>query len=62
MFTEFGCSITSVLFVLVVYIAVVSEPNTVSDCVKAFLDDPQWSKHIKDPQLKQIKRQTSMNI
>ena len=35
---------------------VILEPNTVSDCIKAFLDDPLWPKHIKDPQLKQIKR------
>ena len=41
---------------------VVSQPNIVSDRVKAFLDDLQWPEHIKDPQLKQIKRQTSLNI
>ena len=29
---------------------VVSEPNTMSDCIKAFLEDPQWPQHIKDPQ------------
>jgi hypothetical protein len=51
-----------VLFVLVVYVEVVSEPNFVSDHIKAFLDDPQWLKHIKDPQLKQIKRPTSSSI
>jgi hypothetical protein len=39
---------------------VVPEPNTMSDCIKAFLDNPQWPGHIKDPQLKQIKRQTSL--
>ena len=33
------------------------EPNTVSDHTHAFLDDPRWPKHIKDPRLKQIKRQ-----
>jgi hypothetical protein len=40
---------------------VVPELNTMSDCIKAFLNDPQWPEHIKDPQLKQIKRQTSSN-
>ena len=30
---------------------VVPEPNIVSDGIKAFLDDLQWPKHIKDPQL-----------
>ena len=35
---------------------VVLEPNTLNDCIKAFLDDPRWPEHIKDPQLKQIKR------
>ena len=49
MFTELCCSVTSVLFVLMVYMEVVLEPNTVSD-------------RIKDPQLKQIKRCTSSNI
>jgi hypothetical protein len=29
-----------VLFVLVVYMEVFPEPNTVSDCIKVFLDDP----------------------
>jgi hypothetical protein len=48
MFTEFCCSVTSVLFVLV-YIEVVPESNIVSDCIEAFLDDPQWPEHIKDP-------------
>ena len=43
------------LFVLV-YMEVVPESSTVSDCMKAFLGDPQRPKHIKDPQLKQIKR------
>ena len=37
------------------YMEVVPEPNTVNDGTKAFLDDPQWPEHIKDPQLKQIK-------
>ena len=27
---------------------VVLEPNTVSDCIKAFLVDPQWPEYIKD--------------
>ena len=49
------------LFVLV-YMEVVPEPNTMSDHIKAFLDDPQWPEHIQDPQLKQIKRQTSSNM
>ena len=35
-----------------------SEPNIVSDRIKAFLDDPQWPELIKNPPLKQIKRQT----
>ena len=34
------CSVTSVLFVLAVYMEIVPEPNTVSDGIKAFLDDP----------------------
>ena len=29
----------------------VPEPNIVSNCKKTFLDDPQWPKHIEDPQL-----------
>ena len=29
---------------------IVMEPNTTSDHIKKYLDDPQWSKHIKDPQ------------
>ena len=33
-----------------------------TDCMKAFLDDPQWPEHMKDPQLKQIERRTSSNI
>jgi hypothetical protein len=40
---------------------VVPEPNTMSDCKKAFLDDCQWPKHIKDPQRKQIKRRFLKN-
>ena len=40
---------------------VVMEPNIVSDYMKAFLDDPQWSEHTEDPELKQIKRRTSPN-
>ena len=47
---------------LVVYMEVVPEPNSVSGSIKAFLDDPQWPEHIKDPQLRQIKRQFSLNI
>ena len=47
---------------LVVYMEFVPEPNTVSDHIKAFLDNPEWPKHVKDPQLKQIKRQTFSNI
>ena len=41
---------------------VILEPNIVSDHIKAFLDDPHWPKNIINPQLKQIKRQTSSNI
>ena len=37
------------------------KPNIVSDRIEAFLDDPQWPEHIKDPPLKQIKRRTSSN-
>ena len=40
---------------------VVPEPNIVSDHIKAFLDDPQWSEHIRDLPLKQINRQHSSN-
>ena len=29
---------------------VIMEPNTMGDCIKAHLDDPQWPEHIKDPQ------------
>ena len=29
---------------------VVTKPNNVSDIIKAYLDDPQWHEHIKDPQ------------
>ena len=43
------CSVTNVLFMLVVYMEVIPKPNIVSDHIKAFLDDPQWPKHIKDP-------------
>ena len=52
------CSVLCVL----VYMEVILEPNIVSDFTKAFLDDPQWHEHIKDPQLEQIKSQTSSNI
>ena len=41
MFMEFCCSVTSVLFVLVVYMEVVLELNIASDRIKTFLDDPQ---------------------
>jgi hypothetical protein len=41
---------------------VIPEPTIVSDHIKAYLDDPQSPEHIKDPHLKQIKRQTSSNI
>ena len=41
MFTELCCSVTSVLFVLVVYMQDVLEPSIVSDHIKAFLNDPQ---------------------
>ena len=44
------CIVTSVLFVLVVYVEVVTEPNNVSDRIKVCLDDPQWPEHIEDPQ------------
>ena len=40
----------------------VVEPDTVSDHLRVFLDDPQWPNYIQDPNLKQIKRQTSLNI
>ena len=46
---ELCCSVTSVLFVLVVYMEVILEPNNVSDHIKTFLDDLQWPEHIKDP-------------
>jgi helix-turn-helix protein len=39
---------------------VVVEPDTVSDHIRVFLDDPQWPNYIQDPHLKQIKRQTSL--
>ena len=35
---------------------VVPEPNIMSDRIKAFVDDPQWPEHFKDPPLKQIRR------
>ena len=38
------------LFVLVVDMEVIHEPNTVSDYIKTFLDDPKWPEHVKDPQ------------
>jgi hypothetical protein len=36
-------------------VEVVPKPTTMRDRMKAFLDDPSWPEHIKDPQLKQIK-------
>ena len=41
---------------------IVSEPNTMNDCIKVFLDDPHWPEHIKGPQYKQVKRRSSSNI
>ena len=41
---------------------VVPKPNIVSDHIVTFLDDSHRSEHVKDPQLKQIKRQTSSTI
>ena len=41
---------------------VVPKPNTVSDRIKASLDDPQWPDYIRNPQVKKIKRRTSSNI
>ena len=32
------------------------KPNTLNGRIKTFLDDPWWPEHIKDPQLKQLKR------
>ena len=29
---------------------VVMEPNTMSDHIMVYLEDPQWPEHIKDPQ------------
>ena len=29
------------------------EPNTMSDRIKTYLDDPQWSEHIKDPSIQE---------
>jgi hypothetical protein len=48
-----------VLFVLVVYMKVVPEPNIVRDHIKEFLDGPQCSEDVKEPPLKQIKKRTS---
>ena len=50
------------LFAFVMYTKVVPEPNTGSDRMNAFLDDPKWPEHIIDPQLKQIKKKTSSDI
>ena len=52
-------SVTSVLFVLVVYMEGDPEPNTMSDHTKAFLDVFQWPEHIKNLPQKQIKREKS---
>ena len=41
---------------------VVPKPNTMSDDIKVFLDDLQWPKLIKHPQLKQIKHNIVMNL
>ena len=41
---------------------VVPKPNTMSDRIKAFLDDPHSPEHIKNPPLKQINKRTSSNI
>jgi hypothetical protein len=41
---------------------VVLEHNAMTNRIKAFLDDPQWPEHIKEPSLKQTKRQTSSSI
>ena len=35
---------------------VVTEPNNVRNHIKAYVDNPQWPEHIKDPQEKKIKR------
>jgi hypothetical protein len=59
LFMTLCCSITSMFFVLVVYTKVVMESNTMSDRIKAFLDDFQWPEHMKDHQLKQIRRRMS---
>ena len=45
-----------IVLYLVVYLGIVSEPNIVSDRIKAILDDPEHVEHIKNSQLKQIKR------
>ena len=29
---------------------VVMKPNSMSDCIKVYLDDPQWPEHIEDRQ------------
>ena len=29
---------------------VVMEPNTMSERIMSYLNDPQWPEHIKDPQ------------
>ena len=41
---------------------VVLEPNIMGARIKTFLDDLQWSEHMNDLALKQIKRGTSSSI
>ena len=41
---------------------IVTQPNNVSDRIKAYLDDPQWLEHIKDPRKEKIKWQSSSDI
>ena len=50
MFMELCCSVTSVLFVLAVYMEVVPEPNTVSDHIKGVSWWSSMAEHMKDPQ------------
>ena len=65
MFTEYCYSVVVspvCCLCVVVDMEVVPEPNIVTDRIKVFLDDSQWREHIKNPLLKQIKRQISLNI
>ena len=41
---------------------IVPESKIVNNHIKMFLDDPRWPEHIDNPQLKQIKRCTSLKI